>query len=127
IGVKEVHYRRIQSAAARIWQQMLKISDIAVYLKEYNHSKKQSAEILLAQIEYEIEEYNEKQMEEIIMTRSLDDDEQIPFQELEISKILDLELMFENKPVGNKQIEIDELDKFIQELNKEEDFDPDSL
>ena len=77
--------------------------------------------------EYEIEEYNEKQMEEIIMTRSLDDDEQIPFQELEISKILDLELMFENKPVGNKQIEIDELDKFIQELNKEEDFDPDSL
>ena len=76
--------------------------------------------------EYEIDD--EKQMEEIIMARSSDDDEQIPFQELEISKILDLELMFGNKPVVNKQLEIDdELDKFIQELDKEEDFDPDSL
>ena len=35
--------------------------------------------------------------------------------------------MFGNKPVVNKQLEIDKLDKFIQELNKEEDFDPDSL
>ena len=78
--------------------------------------------------EYEIEEYNEKQMEEMIMARSSDDYEQIPLQELEISKVLDLELMFGNKPVVNKQSEIDdELDKFIQELDKEEDFDPDSL
>ena len=64
------------------------------------------------------------------MAHSSDDDEQIPFQELEISKILDLELMFGNRqdrPAMNKQSEIDELDKFIQELNKEEDFDPDSL
>ncbi|CAI2181211.1 4043_t:CDS:2, partial [Funneliformis geosporum] len=52
---------------------------------------------------------------------------QITFQELEISKILDLELMFGNNPVVNKQLEIDELDKLIQELDKEEDFDPDSL
>ena len=43
-------YQRIQSAAARIWQQMLKISNVAAYLKKYNHSKKQSAETLLAQI-----------------------------------------------------------------------------
>jgi hypothetical protein len=27
----------------------------------------------------------------------------------------------------DKQSEIDELDKFIQELNREDDFDPDSL
>jgi hAT family C-terminal dimerisation region len=43
-------YRRSQSAAARIWQQILKIPKIAAYLKEYKHSKKQSAETLLAQI-----------------------------------------------------------------------------
>ncbi|RGB30942.1 hypothetical protein C1646_764693 [Rhizophagus diaphanus] len=43
-------YQRIQSAAARIWQQMLKISNIAAYLKKFNQTKKQSAEILLAQI-----------------------------------------------------------------------------
>lgn len=78
--------------------------------------------------EYEFDEYSEKQMEEIIMARLSDDDEQIPLQELEISKVLDLELMFGNKPVVNKQSEIDdELDKFIQELDKEEDFDPDLL
>ncbi|EXX63373.1 hypothetical protein RirG_152930 [Rhizophagus irregularis DAOM 197198w] len=79
--------------------------------------------------EYEIEEYDEKQMEEMIMARSSDDDdEQIPLQELEISKVLDLELMFGNKLAMNKQLEIDdELNKFIQELDKEEDFDPDSL
>ena len=48
------------------------------------------------------------------MARLSDDDEQIPLQELEISKVLDLELMFGNKPVVNKQSEIDdELDKFI--------------
>jgi hypothetical protein len=68
-------------------------------------------------------------MEEMIMARSSDDDdEQIPLQELEISKVLDLELMFGNKLAMNKQLEIDdELNKFIQELDKEEDFDPDSL
>ena len=77
--------------------------------------------------EYEFDEYSEKQMEEIIMARLSDDDEQIPLQELEISKVLDLELMFGNKPVVNKQLEMDELDKFIQDLDKEEDFDPDSL
>ena len=62
-----------------------------------------------------------------MMAHSSDDDEQIPFQELEISKILDLELMFGNKPVMNKQLEIDELNKFIQELNEEDDFDQDLL
>ncbi|EXX78239.1 hypothetical protein RirG_016780 [Rhizophagus irregularis DAOM 197198w] len=63
------------------------------------------------------------------MARSSDDDdEQIPLQELEISKVLDLELMFGNKLAMNKQLEIDnELNKFIQELDKKEDFDPDSL
>jgi len=35
--------------------------------------------------------------------------------------------MFGNKPVVNKQLEMDELDKFIQDLDKEEDFDPDLL
>ena len=77
--------------------------------------------------EYEFDEYSEKQMEEMIICLS-DDDEQIPLQELEISKVIDLELIFGNKPVVNKQSEIDdELDKFIQELDKEEDFDPNSL
>ncbi|GBC49556.1 ribonuclease H-like domain-containing protein [Rhizophagus irregularis DAOM 181602=DAOM 197198] len=47
-GVKACQYQRIQSAAARIWQQMLKISNIAAYLKKFNYTKKQSAEILLA-------------------------------------------------------------------------------
>ncbi|PKK55755.1 hypothetical protein RhiirC2_858884 [Rhizophagus irregularis] len=50
IGVKEIQYQRIQAAAARIWQQMLKIPDIAAYLKKHNHSKRHSAEVLLAQI-----------------------------------------------------------------------------
>ena len=78
--------------------------------------------------EYEFDEYSEKQMEEMIITCSSDDDEKIPLQELEISKVIDLELIFGNKPVVNKQSEIDdELDKFIQELDKEEDFDPNLL
>ena len=36
--------------------------------------------------------------------------------------MVDLELMFGNKPVMNKQLEIDELNKFIQELNEEDDL-----
>lgn len=48
--MKVCQYQRIQSAAARIWQQMLKISNIAAYLKKNNHTKKRSAEILLVQI-----------------------------------------------------------------------------
>ncbi|GBB96737.1 hypothetical protein RclHR1_28190002, partial [Rhizophagus clarus] len=45
-GVKKSKtiYQRIQEAAARIWQQMLQIPDIAAHLKEYKHSKKESAE-----------------------------------------------------------------------------------
>ena len=43
-------YQRVQSTAARIWQQMLKDPNITAYLKKHDHSKKQSAETLLAQI-----------------------------------------------------------------------------
>lgn len=35
--------------------------------------------------------------------------------------------MFRDKPVVNKQLDVDELDDFIQELNKKDDFDPDLL
>ncbi|EXX65195.1 ribonuclease H-like domain-containing protein [Rhizophagus irregularis DAOM 181602=DAOM 197198] len=49
-GVKMSQYQRVQSTAARIWQQMLKDPNIATYLKKHDHSKKKSAEILLAQI-----------------------------------------------------------------------------
>jgi hypothetical protein len=48
--VKKSQYQRIQSAAAHIWQQMLKIPNTAAYLKQHNHNKKESAEILLAQL-----------------------------------------------------------------------------
>ena len=48
-------------------------------------------------------------------------------REAVIMYMVDLELMFGNKPVMNKPLEIDELNKFIQELNEEDDFDPDLL
>ncbi|PKY35623.1 hypothetical protein RhiirB3_456701, partial [Rhizophagus irregularis] len=50
ILISVYQYQRIQSAAACIWQQMLKISNIAAYFKKFNHIKKQLVEILLVQI-----------------------------------------------------------------------------
>ncbi|CAB4442833.1 unnamed protein product [Rhizophagus irregularis] len=62
----------------------------------------------------EIDDYNE---EEMVEQPSTDDNtKQIPSQELEILNILDLDLMFENKSVTNRQLEIDELDNFIHEF-----------
>ncbi|PKK62489.1 hypothetical protein RhiirC2_779865, partial [Rhizophagus irregularis] len=73
----------------------------------------------------EIDDYNE---EEMVAQSSTDDNtEQIPPQELEILNILDLDLMFENNSVTNRQLENDDLDNFIRELNKEDDFDPELL
>jgi hypothetical protein len=70
----------------------------------------------------EIDDYIE---EEIVAQSSTDDNtEQIPPQKLEILNILDLDLMFENDSVTNRQLENDELDNFICELNREDDFDP---
>ena len=45
---------------------------------------------------------------------------------MEILNVLDLDLMFKDKPGNqiNEQLESDELDNFIQELDKEDDFDP---
>jgi hypothetical protein len=60
------------------------------------------------------------------MAQSSTDDniEQIQSQQLEILNVLDLDLMF-NNPVANRRLEVN--DNFIQELNKEDDFDPDLL
>ncbi|GES77785.1 ribonuclease H-like domain-containing protein [Rhizophagus clarus] len=232
-GVKKLKtiYRRIQGAAARIWQQMLKIPDIAAYLKEYKHSKKESAEVLLMQLgefhlktipynspynsnistslsnwwkmcipippylqllaiklfsiiphtanceriwsicgwmigkrrtrlsvdnleamskihsyyitnikpelpnygkdqtaeeirtnlnntfrnieDDEIDEYDEEEMAEIVACPFTDNIEQSSSQQLEILNVLDLDLMFRNNPVANKQLDDDELDNFI--------------
>ena len=77
----------------------------------------------------EIDEYSEEEMTEIVGRAFTDDNfEQIPSEELEISNILDLDLMFGNDSVVvNKQLEINELNSFIQDLNNEEDFDPELL
>ena len=75
----------------------------------------------------EIDEYNEEEMMEIMARSFTDNIEQIPSQQLEILNVLDLDLMFRDKPEVNKQLDVDELDDFIQELNKEDDFDPDLL
>ncbi|CAG8764916.1 23131_t:CDS:2, partial [Rhizophagus irregularis] len=123
-------YQRIQSAAARIWQQMLKISNIAAYLKKFNHTKKQSAEILLAQIgEFYLQSvpYNTPYNSQLVSSPPVDDDrEQVPSQNLEILQVLDLDLMFRDN-LTDKQLELDGIDDFIQELDKEDDFDPDLL
>ena len=52
-------------------------------------------------------------------------DEQVLSQGLEILNVLDLDLMFKDKPGNqiNEQLVSDELDNFIQELDKEDDFD----
>ena len=57
------------------------------------------------------------------------DYEQVPSQDLEVLNVLDLNLMFRDKSnnLTEKQLELDGLDDFIQELNEEDDFDPDLL
>ncbi|PKY58335.1 hypothetical protein RhiirA4_412077 [Rhizophagus irregularis] len=58
-----------------------------------------------------------------------DDCEQVPSQDLEILNVLDLDSMFKDKSnnITDKQLELDGLNDFIQELDKEDDFDPDLL
>ncbi|RGB31966.1 hypothetical protein C1646_763434 [Rhizophagus diaphanus] len=127
--------------AARIWQQMLKISNIAAYLKKFNHTKKQSVEILLAQIgEFYLQlvSYNTPYNLQLVVrgkdrtadelcailndANLCDDDE----YNLEILEVLDLDLMFRDN-LTDKQLELDGIDDFIQELDKEDDFDSDLL
>jgi hypothetical protein len=95
-----------------------------------NYGKDRTAEeihTILNDIHYvekehdEIDDYIE---EEMVAQSSTDNNtEQIPSQKLEILNILNLDLMFENNSVTNKQLENDELDNFIRELNREDDFD----
>jgi hypothetical protein len=69
----------------------------------------------------EIDDYIE---EEMVAQSSTDNNtEQIPSQKLKILNILDLDLMFKNNSVINRQLENDELDNFIHELNRKDDFD----
>ncbi|POG76290.1 hypothetical protein GLOIN_2v1769322 [Rhizophagus irregularis DAOM 181602=DAOM 197198] len=58
-----------------------------------------------------------------------DDCEQVPSQDLEILNVLDLDSMFKDKSnnITDKQLELDGLNDFIQELDEEVDFDPDLL
>jgi hypothetical protein len=99
-----------------------------------NYGKDRTAEEIhttLNDIHYVEEEHNEidNYIEEEMVAQSSTDDntEQIPPQKLEILNILNLDLMFENNSVTNRQLENDELDNFICELNREDDFDPELL
>jgi hypothetical protein len=80
----------------------------------------------LNDIHYIKEEYDEIDdyiKEKMVAQSSTDDNtEQIPSQKLEILNILDLDLMFENNSVTNRQLENDKLDNFIHKLNRKDDF-----
>ena len=58
-----------------------------------------------------------------------DNNEQVPSQDLEMLNLLDLNLMFrdESNNSTDKELDSKELNNFIQELDKEDDFDPDLL
>ena len=100
-----------------------------------NYSKDQTVEELCAILndahlcdddEY-IDEYDDKEMLKLVSNPFVNNnDEQVLSQGLEILNVLDLDLMFKDKPGNqiNEQLESDELDNFIQELDKEDDFDP---
>ena len=72
-------------------------------------------------------EYDEEEMMKLVSDPFNDDDnnEQISFQNLEILDVLDLNSMFRNESndIIDKQLEVDELENFIQELDEEDDFD----
>ncbi|UZO12083.1 uncharacterized protein OCT59_003633 [Rhizophagus irregularis] len=141
-GVKMSQYQRVQSTAARIWQQMLKDPNIATYLKKHDHSKKnkdRTAEELRTILsdahlcddddEY-VDDYNEEEMIKLVSSPPINDDcEQVRLQDLEILNVLDLDSMFKDKSnnITDKQLELDGLNDFIQELDEEDDFDPDLL
>ncbi|PKY46483.1 hypothetical protein RhiirA4_461352 [Rhizophagus irregularis] len=82
---------------------MLKISNIAAYLKKFNHTKKQSAEIFLVQID-------EFYLQSVSYNTSYNS------QNLEILQVLDLNLMFRDN-LTDKQLELDGIDDFIQKLD----------
>ena len=100
-----------------------------------NYSKDRTVEELCAILndahlcdddEY-IDEYDDEEMLKLVSNPFVNNnDEQVLSQGLEILNVLDLDLMFKDKPGNqiNEQLESDELDNFIQELDKEDDFDP---
>jgi hypothetical protein len=76
------------------------------------------------------DEYNEDKMMKLVSSPfDNDNSDQDSSQELEILDVLDLDSMFGNEPnnLVDKQLELDELENFIQELDEEDDFDPDLL
>ena len=73
------------------------------------------------------DDYNEEEMTKLLSNPPIDNDcEQVSPQNMEILDVLDLNLMFKDNST-DKQLELDGLDDFIQELDKEDDFDPDLL
>jgi len=103
-----------------------------------NFSKDRTAEELrtilndahLCDDEEYIDDYNEEEMIKLVSSPPIDDDcEQVPSQDLEILNVLDLDSMFKDKSnnITDKQLELDGLNDFIQELDEEDDFDPDLL
>ena len=100
-----------------------------------NYSKDRTANELCAILndahlcddeEYD-DDYNEEEMTKLLSNPPIDNDcEQVSPQNMEILDVLDLNLMFRDNST-DKQLELDGLDDFIQELDKEDDFDPDLL
>ncbi|RGB29119.1 hypothetical protein C1646_672702 [Rhizophagus diaphanus] len=77
-----------------------------------------------------VDDYNEEKMIKLVSSPPINDDcEQVPFQDLEILNVLDLNSMFKDKSnnITDKQLELDGLNDFIQKLDEEDDFDPDLL
>ncbi|GBC17690.2 hypothetical protein GLOIN_2v1769322 [Rhizophagus irregularis DAOM 181602=DAOM 197198] len=77
-----------------------------------------------------VDDYNEEEMIKLVSSPPINDDcEQVPSQDLEILNVLDLDSMFKDKSnnITDKQLELDGLNDFIQELDEEDDFDPDLL
>ncbi len=96
-----------------------------------NYGKDRTAEEIrktLNDIHQWVEEENEDEHNESEMTGQMvhSDDDDIESQELEILNVLNLDLMFGNNST-DKELELDGLNDFIQELDNEEDFDSDLL
>lgn len=96
-----------------------------------NYGKDRTAEEIrktLNDIHQRVEEENEDEHNESEMAGQMvhSDDDDIESQELEILNVLNLDLMFGNNST-DKELELDGLNDFIQELDNEEDFDPDLL
>ena len=50
VGIVQGQFTRISITAATIWQQMIRIPEILIMLKQNKHSKQKSGEILIAQL-----------------------------------------------------------------------------